>query len=92
MNLVDDHVPELNHIHHPDSSLLLEWFAGSPVIKLELTAPIVAGSLQLISNFVIRNTSESLSGHLVAQLASRHADMHLKELSQVHTRRHTHRI
>ena len=92
MNLVNDHVPKLDHIHHPDSSLLLEWFAGSPVIKLELTAPVVAGSLQLIGNFVIRDTSESLSGHLVAQLASRHADMHLKELSQVHTRRHTHRI
>ena len=92
MNLVDDHMSELDHIHHPDSSLLLKWFAGSPVIKLELTAPVVAGSLQLIGNFVIRDASESLGSHLVAQLASCHADMHLKELSQVHTRRHTHRI
>ena len=88
MNLVADHVVQLDHVHDTDSSALLKSFAAAAVEELTLTIFGEASFLELFLNRFIADTIKWRRSNFVAESAGGHAQVCLEQLAQVHTAWH----
>ena len=88
MNLVADHVVQLDHVHDANSSALLKSFAAAAVEELALAVSGKAGFLELFFNCFVADTVKWRRSDFVAESASSHAQVCLEQLAQVHTAWH----
>ncbi|RYC73198.1 hypothetical protein G1ANC_00538 [Candidatus Nanosynsacchari sp. TM7_ANC_38.39_G1_1] len=88
MNLVADHVVQLDHVHDTNSSTLLKGFAAAAVEELTLTIFGEASFLELFLNRFITDTVKWRRSDFVAESAGSHTQMCLEQLAQVHATRH----
>ena len=89
VNLVADHVVQLDHVHDTNSSALLKSFAAAAVEELALAIFGEAGFLELFLNRFITDTVKWRRSDFVAESAGSHTQMCLEQLAQVHTAWHT---
>ena len=85
MQLIVDHVRQLDHIHDADRDALIERFAGTAVIQHLLAILGHAGFLHDLAELFVGDTVEYRGRELHAQLFGRIAQMDLQHLSDVHT-------
>ena len=89
MNLITDHVVQLDHVHDANSSALLKSFAAAAVEELALAIFGEASFLELFLNRFITDTVKWRRSDFVAESAGSHAQVCLEQLAQVHATRHT---
>ena len=90
MDLVRDHVVELEHIHNTDSDAFFEWLTSETIVKFDATIAVEASLFELLANFVVLDGVEGWSRYLVTKCASCHTKVSLKELTEVHAAWHAH--
>ena len=78
VNLVADHVVQLNHMHHTNCSTLLKSFAAAAVEELTLTIFGEASFLELFLNRFITDTVKWRRSDFVAESAGSHAQVCLE--------------
>ena len=81
VNLITDHVVQLDHVHHTDSSALLKSFAAAAVEELALAIFGETGFLELFLNRFIADTVKWRRSDFVAESACSHAQVCLEQLA-----------
>ena len=90
MNLVFNHVVKFDHMHNTNRSLFIKWFTSETIKELNTTVMVNTSLSEFLRDNFIWNTVEGWGCNLVTKNASSHTDVDFKELTEVHTRRHTH--
>ena len=91
MNLIFDHVVELNPVPNTDSNTGIERFTSLTIVKDSLAIAINTGFLPEISNFFVGCTIEDRSRDLNAKFLTSITKLDFQNLTDVPTRRNTHR-
>ena len=81
VNLVADHVMQLNHVHDTDSSAFLKGFTAAAVEELALAVLGEAGFLELFFNRFVADTVKWRRSDFVAESAGSHAQVCLEQLA-----------
>ena len=92
MNLVGNHVVKLKHIHHTDSYALFEWLTSETIIKRNATIASIASFFELVRDSLIGYRVEGWRRDMIAKCTCSHTEVSFIKLTEVHTRRHTHRV
>ena len=92
MDLVIHQVMKLEHIHIAYCNTVIKILSRSSVLQLHLSVAIVAGKLQRVENIFLIRSVKYRCCNMPAELFCRKPQMHLKYLTDIHTRRHAHRI
>ncbi|MNI82454.1 hypothetical protein D3C73_1391710 [compost metagenome] len=84
MDLVINHVRQLNHVHDADRYFALELFACTTIIELGLTIPLHAGFDHRVEDVIFVRTVEDRCRYVDAKTAGSHAKVNLQHLPDVH--------
>ena len=92
MHLVFNHVTQFQHVGHTYSSLLLERLSRTTIVQSSFAITRQTCFISPCVQVVQRSSIKDRSSKLNAQLLSCTSQYGFKDLTNVHTRRHTQRI
>ena len=87
MHLIVNEVMQLEVVHVADGNGVVELIARTAVIEDGLAVAALAAGFQSVLNLLEGRAVEVRRGHAPAERLGRHAQVHLQNLTQVHTGR-----
>ena len=92
MDLVVNKVMELKVVHDPDGDGVVEGLACSAVVKGHLARFVHARHFEALRDILFLCAVKDRGHDLPAETLCRDSEVNLKHLTDVHSRRHAHRV